>query len=137
MSSTPTDVVRQYFDLLRGGDLPGLANLFAQDVTWHQPGSNHLSGTYHGAEQLFAHLGRFMELSAGTFRIDQVNDIMANGDLIAATLQFSATAGGRTVSMTGVDIMRVVGGHIAEVWLFSADQTAEDALWDGARAAVS
>ena len=31
--------------------------------------------------------------------------------------------------MAGVDLLRVENGKIAEVWLFSEDQPAEDAFW--------
>jgi hypothetical protein len=31
--------------------------------------------------------------------------------------------------MDGVDVMRIVGERIKEVWLFSSDQAAEDAFW--------
>jgi hypothetical protein len=34
-----------------------------------------------------------------------------------------------TSSMFGVDIVRVEGDRIAEVWLYSADQQAEDEFW--------
>jgi uncharacterized protein len=47
------------------------------------------------------------------------------------TLRTSATVGERTVTMAGVDLIRVDEGRIAEVWLFNADQDAEDALWNG------
>jgi uncharacterized protein len=31
--------------------------------------------------------------------------------------------------MEGVDLLRIADGKVAEVWLFSADQAAEDAFW--------
>ncbi len=40
-----------------------------------------------------------------------------------------ATASRATMEMDGVDLLRVENGRIAEVWLFSADQKAEDAFW--------
>jgi hypothetical protein len=33
------------------------------------------------------------------------------------------------MSMDGVDVLRVESDKIAEMWLFSADQDAEDAFW--------
>lgn len=54
---------------------------------------------------------------------------MANGDLVSATLHFVAERPGRKLSMDGVDLMRIEGGKIKEVWLFSDDQAAEDAFW--------
>jgi hypothetical protein len=36
------------------------------------------------------------------------------------------------MAMDGVDLIRVEGGKIAEVWLFSFDQPAEDVFWGAA-----
>lgn len=135
MDTTPGGVARAYFDRLAAGDLPGLAELFDPAVVWHQPGASHLSGIYTGADELFPHLGRFMTLSDGTFRIDGVDHIMVNGDLAVSTLRFSAERAGKAITMAGVDLLRVLDGRIVEAWLFSGDQVAEDSFWDGARAA--
>jgi ketosteroid isomerase-like protein len=129
MSKQNIDLVRSYFDALARGDLEAAGNAFADDLVWHQPGGNSLSGTRNGKPAVFALLGDFMERSAGSFRIDRVDQLFANGDLVAATIAFSASAGGKAMSMAGVDLLRVRNGKIAEVWLFSADQPAEDAFW--------
>ena len=55
---------------------------------------------------------------------------MANQDMVAATLHFMAERPDRRpLSMDGVDVMRIAGGKIKEVWLFSGDQSAEDTFW--------
>ncbi len=123
------EVVQTYFDSLAKGNLDLLGQLFADDVIWHQPGQGSLSKTYHGKQELFALFGQFMNISQGTFKIDDVKSIMTNGDLVTATLHFSATKAGKCISMDGVDLMRVQDGKIKEVWLFSGDQEAEDAFW--------
>jgi ketosteroid isomerase-like protein len=127
-----TVLIRQYFDHLLSGQLDALGKLFADDVVWHQPGGSKVSGTYRGTAALFEHLGRFMKLSQGSFRIDAVEEIMGNAALVAARIHFVAQRNGRTLAMNGVDLMRVAGGKIREVWLFSGDQAAEDAFWDAA-----
>jgi hypothetical protein len=33
------------------------------------------------------------------------------------------------MAMAGIDVLRIEGGKIKEVWLFSEDQAAEDAFW--------
>jgi uncharacterized protein len=94
------------------------------------PGGGALSGTYHGKAELFPLFGKFMEISAGTFKIDSVTNIMVNSDLVTAVLHFSAQKpGGEKISMRGVDLMRIESGKIKEVHLFSGDQAAEDAFW--------
>jgi uncharacterized protein len=103
-----------------------VGQLLADDVIWHQPGQGHLSGLFRGKQNVFPHLGKFSELSDNSFRVDRVE---SNGDLVSATLHFVAERPGRKLSMNGSDLMRIDGGKIKEVWLFSEDQAAEDAFW--------
>jgi uncharacterized protein len=123
------ELVSKYFESLAKGDLATLGALFADDVIWNQPGQGKLSGVYRGKGELFPLFGKFMEISQGSFRIDEVKNIMANGDLVSAVLRFSAKAGDKAISMAGVDLVRIKDGKIQEVWLFSADQDAEDGFW--------
>lgn len=123
-------IVQKYFDSLAKGDLATLGSLFADDVIWHQPGNGSLSKTYFGKQELFPLFGKFMEISEGTFKIDAVKSIMANGDFVSAILQFSAKkSNGRGISMGGMDLMKIEQGQIKEVHLFSGDQKAEDEFW--------
>jgi ketosteroid isomerase-like protein len=125
-----TEIVRRYFDAVGRGDLPAVGEAFADDIEWHQPGQGSLSGLHRGKQAVFALLGHFMARSGGTFRIDEVGALMAQGDLVAVSIHFRAERPGRSaLSMSGVDLLRVADGRIREVWLFSEDQTAEDAFW--------
>ena len=49
--------------------------------------------------------------------------------LFTLPVHFKAKRDGAAISMDGVDVFRVEGDRIAEVWLFSADQPAEDSFW--------
>jgi ketosteroid isomerase-like protein len=122
-------ILQTYVDSLSKGDMETVATLLADDVIWHQPGGGRLSGVHIGKQKLFAHLGKFMELSGNTFRVTKVGSVMANADMVAATLHFKAERLDRKLSKDGVDVMRIVGERIKEVWLFSSDQAAEDAFW--------
>lgn len=123
------EVVRRYFDAVTRGDLEAVGNTFSSDIEWHQPGEGTLSGLHRGKEAIFTLLGQFMERSGGTFRIDSVGPLMAQGDLVATSLHFCAERLGASISMSGVDVLRIAGGRIREVWLFSEDQAAEDTFW--------
>lgn len=109
---TATDVVRAYFDALQQGQFDSIGALFADDVRWHQPGEGTPSGVYTSKAAVFDLFGKFMQLSRGTFAINRVDAIMANGDLVAATLQFHARRGSEQIDMRGVDVMRVRDGPI-------------------------
>ena len=123
-------IVETYFQSLATGDLNTLGSLLSDDIVWHQPGSGKLSKTYTGKNQLFPLFGQFMEISEGSFKIDNVNSIMVNGPLVTTALHFSASkSNGQKISMNGVDVMKIENGKIKEVFLFSEDQEAEDQFW--------
>ena len=123
------DIARTYFTAIQTGDMDTVASSLAEDVVWHQPGANRFSGDHTGRDAVFAMLGQMMQVSAGSFAIDQVRNVMASGDLVAATIHFQGQREGAAMSMDGVDVLRIADDKIAEVWLFSADQPAEDLFW--------
>lgn len=128
---TANDVIQRYGSAAATGDMEALAATLQEDAVWHQPGSNPLSGDYRGPAAIVAHLGRFMELSAGTFALETLSATEA-GDLVATTVRFTATRpDGATLDQYGVDVFRVNGDKIAELWLISEDQAAEDRFWIG------
>ena len=75
-----------------------------------------------------------MAVSEGTFELDPTAAAMVNGALVAAPVHFAAQRAGAGMALDGVDLLRVEGDRIAEVWLFSADQQAEDSFWGARRA---
>lgn len=123
------DIARTYFQAVQGGDLGTVGGLLAEDIVWHQPGANRFSGDHDGRDAVFAMLGGMMQASGGSFAIDQVHSLMANGDLVAATIHFSGKRDDADMSMDGVDVLRVTDGKITEMWLFSSDPATEDIFW--------
>ena len=121
-------VIKSYFDHLAKGEMEQVGQLIADDVIWHQPGNHQASGTYKGKQELFPHLGKMMELTKGTLRLEPKH-MMANEDLVSVIIQFSAQREEKSMSMAGVDLLKVQDGKIKEVWLFSEDQEAEDHFW--------
>jgi ketosteroid isomerase-like protein len=129
---TTLDVARRYVDAMAVKDFATVTSLFADDIVWHQPGTNHISGTRNGAAAVGELLGATMALTDGTFELAVTGAPMINGAVFALPVHFSGKRNGVQLSMDGVDIVRVAAGRIAEVWLFSADQKAEDSFWDAA-----
>ena len=124
-----SDVARAYFEAVQKGDMPALGKLVAENVVWHQPGSNRFSGEHKGRGAVFEMIGAMMQVSNGTFAIDKVHSVMQNGEMVACSLHFAARRDGESMSMDGVDVLRIKNGAIVEAWLFSSDQPAEDAFW--------
>ena len=123
------NVVEQYGAALAAGDMAAFEALLAPGIVWHQPGTNSLSGDHVGPAAVLAHLGSFMGLSGGTFAL-ATDSATEAGNLVSTTVTFSAQRpDGRTLSQRGVDVFRIEGALIAEIWLMSEDQDEEDAFW--------
>ncbi|WP_205324587.1 nuclear transport factor 2 family protein [Glycomyces sp. YM15] len=129
MTETTAAVAQQYIDAMTSGDPGALGALFADDIVWHQPGGNRFSGAKHGGAAVGEMVGAMMGVSGGTFALAPSGSPMINGDLAALPIRFSAKRDGAEIAMDGVDLLRVADGKVAEVWLFSADQDAEDVFW--------
>lgn len=121
--------VHQFYTALAQGDFETVGALLSDDLVWHQPGKETLSGIYSGKQNVFAHLGKMAQLSNGTFAIDQVDYITENGDLVVASIEFAVSASGHSMEMKGIGLFRFENGLIKEVWLFSERIDEEDRFW--------
>ncbi|MFC8197938.1 nuclear transport factor 2 family protein [Streptomyces sp. NPDC057298] len=129
MTSANIDIARTYFQAVQTGDMATLGELLDEGIVWHQPGANQFSGEHKGQGAVFQMLGGMMEASQGSFAIDTIHTLMANGDLVTATIRFSGRRDNASMSMNGVDLLRIADGRITEMWLFSEDPATEDAFW--------
>jgi ketosteroid isomerase-like protein len=129
MTESTATVAQLYIDAMASDEPGALPALFADDIVWHQPGANQFSGVKHGSGAVGAMIGAMMGVSGGTFALQSTGAPMVNGDLAALPIRFSGQRDGAEMSMDGVDLLRIQDGKVAEAWLFSADQAAEDAFW--------
>ena len=123
------DIAKTYIKAVQTNDQDTLGSIISPDVIWHQPGNNQVSGTHRGMAAVGPMLGKMMEVSKGTFAITRADHYMANGDWVAITIEFAGEANGLKMKQAGVDLIRIEGGKIVEVKLFSSDQTQEDTFW--------
>jgi uncharacterized protein len=123
------DIAKSYIKAVQTGDMAALGRLISPDLVWHQPGNNQFSGTHRGMSVVGPMLAKMMEVSNGTFMITRAEHYMANGDWVAVTLEFAGNSNGIKLNQPGVDLIRIEGGKIVEVRLFSSDQAQEDTFW--------
>ncbi len=128
MEQNIISVFNTYNEALIKGDFQTVFDIMAEDIKWHQPGTNPLSGVITGKQALGEHLGKFAEKSGGTFKI-VTNWVSVNDCFAAANVTFLAHHGNDDLDMNGIDLFRIEDGKIQEVWLFSADQAREDKFW--------
>ena len=105
-----------------------LAELIADDVTWHVRGVGPLSGDYHGRDEVFAFFGRLAEETAGTFRLD-VHDVLANDEHAVALCTLSASRGTKSVEVPVANVSHVRDGKVTEFWGATTDPQASIDFW--------
>ena len=123
------DIAKTYITAVQTGDQATLGGIISPDVVWHQPGNHQFSGTHRGMAVVGPMLGKMMAVSNGTFTISRADHYMVNGDWVVITLEFVGEANGIKLKQPGVDLIRIEGGKIVEVRLFSSDQDQEDVFW--------
>ena len=123
------DIAKDYIRAAQTGDQALLAATVSPSVVWHQPGANRFSGTHRGLAAVGAMIGGMMEVSQGSFAITEASHYMENGDWVAVSIRFGGEREGARLDQAGVDLLRIVDGKIAEVFLFSSDPAQEDRFW--------
>ena len=122
------ELTRRGYEAFAKGDLAALTELIADDVTWHVTGAGPLTGTYHGRDEVFGFLGRLVEETAGTFRMD-VHDVLANDEHAVALCTLSASRGGKSIEVPVANVSHVRGGKVTEFWSATAQPEATIDFW--------
>jgi ketosteroid isomerase-like protein len=129
MSEHPNVIrIREAYEAFAKGDIPALDEVFAEDIRWHEPGRNQLSGDFEGRARVYDLFGRLMTLTEGSFRIE-LRALLADDDHAIAFADISAHVGDRSFSVTNTHVLRFSGEKVAEFWETSGDQYAQDAVF--------
>lgn len=119
--------VRSMYAAFAAGDTEAYRAAFAEDIVWHVPGDNPVSGAYRGTEEYFGTMVERMD-PLDEWRIT-VNDVLTNETDKAALVAFHLTGSrrGRHVDMDGCHVIRLnAEGKIVEGWGFTQNQDALD-----------
>jgi len=122
--------VRTLYAAFAAGDATAYRAAFAEDVVWHVPGDNPVSGAYRGAQAYFETMpARMSPLDDWTLTVTGVcSNQKDNAALVAFHLRGSRK--GRSVDMDGYHMIRLNDdGKIVEGWGFTEDQDALDAFF--------
>jgi len=110
--------------LLYSGEEDEVANI-AQDILWHVPGHNPVSGDYRGfIEYTQIMPARMAPLSRWEFTLE---DVMVNGDLVVTTWRLQGERKGKVIDTHGAHVLLINDqGKVVEGWGFTNEQDALD-----------
>ncbi len=121
-------LLRKGYEAFNKGDMATLRELFSEDVVWHVPGNNQLSGEHRGRDAVFAMFARTAELSGGTYRVE-LHDALANDEHAVGMARATASRQGKQLDSRDVATYHVSNGKITEAWTFGQDQRVTDQFW--------
>ena len=129
MSGHPNvDIFKRLYSAFTTGDMVKVGEEFADDLVWHVPGGNSISGDYEGRAAILELFGKMFKSTDGTYK-PEILDILANDKHVAAYLHATARRNGKMLDQDYVFMFRIHGGKIAEVWEFWNDGPAWEAFW--------
>lgn len=120
-------LMRKGYEAFAGGDFTTVGELFADDIVWHSPGTNPLSGEFKGKDQVFGLFARLAELTNGTFQ-QEIHDIVANDDHVCVMIHNSWSKP-KSFEGRAVQVWHMRDGKATEFWLFPEDLAASDAAF--------
>jgi ketosteroid isomerase-like protein len=118
-------LMRRTLDAFLSGDMPTLAQVFSKDIVWRVPGKSFLAKDYKGQKEVFGFLGRLMELTGGTFRVESL-DMLANDAGGVFVDRLTAERNGRKLDVRLLLYVAIRRGQIVEGF----DHFHQEHLWD-------
>lgn len=128
MGHANEELLRKGYAAFGAGDMETIASLLADDVVWHYPGTSPISGTFRGKDEVLGWLGKNVELSEGTLRVEP-HDVLGSDEHAVGLIRVSARRGGKSLDDPTVQVCHIVGGMLTEVWVNPHDQAASDDFW--------
>jgi hypothetical protein len=125
MAHPNEDLLRRGYEAFSKGDFDTLRQDFAEDIVWHSPGNNPLSGEYRGQDEVFGFFAKIAEITGGTFQAE-LHDVLVNDEHSVALQVTRAEREGNSLETHDVGVFHVRDGKITEAWFHSGDQAALD-----------
>ena len=120
--------IRRGYELFNTGNLGELAQIFAEDVSWHTGGRGPLGGDKRGRDATFAYFGQLGELSGGSFRAE-LHDVVANDEHVVGLHIDTAQRAGRTLNVKEALVFHLQDGKVVEAWEHYDDSQAWEEFW--------
>ena len=128
MAHPNEDLVRKGYAAFQSGDMATLNELLGEEVVWHAPGHNQLSGDFRGRDAVLATFQKTFELSGGSFKLE-IHDVLANDAHVVVLVTATAEREGKTLKDNSVQVFEISNGTVAEQWLYPGDLYATDEFW--------
>jgi ketosteroid isomerase-like protein len=128
MAHPNEDLLRRGYAAFGSGDLETVFGLFADDVVWHNGGSNQLTGDYRGHDAVMAMFGKLLEVTGGTLQLE-LHDVLANDTHGTVLVTAHAERDGQPIDVREVNVWHLADGKATEFWVFAEDTAELDKMF--------
>jgi ketosteroid isomerase-like protein len=128
MTHPNEDLIRRAYAAFAAADLDTVFSMVADDILWHNGGSNQLTGDVRGHQELMSFFGKLFEVTGGTLRLD-VHDVLANDTHGVALVTAHVERDGEPMTVREAHIMHAADGKLTEFWVFPEDTAAFDRMF--------
>ncbi len=112
------------------GDPTMIAEVFAEDAEWREPGSGPISGCYRGPQAISGLFASVLSRSDETFDVLKIEDVLADDNHGVAFVLVEGHRAGRHIRTTDAIVFDFRDGKIVLGRVLSEDQAEVDAFWD-------
>jgi len=127
--SEPATRLRDAYGAFAAGDGRLLAELLAEDVTYHLPGRHLGGGILRGRAEVLARTAE-AALSCDAPPTIRLHGVVGSGEIVLSIERFVARRGGRTVDQDVCVVWRMAGDRCVEIWSTFSDQASCDRFWE-------
>lgn len=110
--------IRDLYDARRRRDWDAVGRLLADEVGWHEPGEEDLSGDFRGRQEVVALLQKLNTVTEDTFQLEPV-EFLNLDEHSAVLVRWWAERGGLRSEGREIAVYRFRDGRIAEVWFYN------------------
>lgn len=119
--------VRELYAAFSRGDVPAIADGFADDIGWHFPGGTKYAGDFKGKQVVMGRLALPMQ-DFEEFKLD-VHDVLGGPQHVVALISSTMRCKGRTFHDREVHTYHVADdGKVVEVWFSLNTEQFKEAL---------
>ena len=119
MGHSNIDTVQGLYAAYMRGDREGLAMAFQPGIRWHNSGWDAYAGDLEGVPAVLGYL--FADDHLEDHRLEMV-DMLASDTRVAIIARTSGRRGATTLANDFVQVIRLEGGLVSEVWNYNWDQ---------------
>jgi ketosteroid isomerase-like protein len=125
------ELVRRGYEAFIAGDMVWLNEHLHENVVWHNPGHNLLSGDYRGRENVLAFFGRTVQIAVPEF---DMHDVVASDDhvVVLTATTWRRNDNNETFQDHVGQVFHLDGGKVLEVWTMAENVAGLDQFLEGA-----